>query len=1358
MAIPQALRNLNVYRVSLFQYSSVVLLILPAWFLTWLFEGQLQGAVFLFFYGAVIFSAWYGGLGPGLLATLAAVLIVEYFYLPPLYQFYIHSGEILRLIFFAGIAALTSWAAETRRQATAMAHFQRAQWEHTLASIGDAVIATDTQGHVTFMNRGAEILTGWERKTAQGQPIATVFRVYEGELRQVMTNPVDQVIQAGTIVGPSTDTLLLACDGTEYSIDMNAAPIRNEQGESIGAVLVFRDSTERRRIEAERAWLLEREQVAHQATETARQRWAFVAEVSSVLSSSLDYEVILTRLAQVIVPDLADWCTVDVLEANQATSQLAAVYGDVDMAERVRGYVRDYPLDLNNENHPIAQVFRTGQSLFVAEFTETAAATVTPDAIQQQRLSELQISSFICVPLVGHDRVSSVISLVYADSGRRYTTEDLAFVEEVARRAVLAIDNARLYREIQQSEEQANRQAARMQALADAAHTFAASGLDQQTILEQLSRLIVDVIGEICIVQLVSEDGAWLNATVPAHADAARQELLDSMRDIPYPVGAGFMGRVVQTGQAELIPEITPEAIQNHTMPELWPVLAQLDIFSILMVPLCVRQQVIGVVGCARSRPGSPYLPQDQDFLQDLADRAALALDNARLYAAEQQSRQAAERSAIRITRLQEVTAALATALTPAQVAEIIVGQSMATLGAYAGGLVLLNESGNELEIVNAGGYPPEMLEHFKRFPLAAPTPLGDAVRTCEPVLIESRADWVVRYPQVAQSYLHERTRANAAVPLLGTDGQALGGLGLSFDTPRTFDANDQSFLRTLGQQCAQALQRAWTVAALQQSEERFRVAQELSLDAFTIMRSVRNTDQTIVDFVWEYVNPAAAKTLLHAGQELLGQRLLHVMPQNRESGLFDRYVEVVESGVPHDIEIYYQGEGITGWFRNMTVKLGDGIAISFRDITTRKQGEEALRFLTEASSRLASSLDYDIILQHIARLAVPYIADICVVDLLEEGDTLRRVAVAHYDEAQEPLLYEALQRHSPARGDTSPVWQVLQTGQTLQLPDQPGAFITTYAQGDHLLSATHAAEPHHAALLVPLQAHERMLGVMAFRLAGEKRPFDANDVALAEELVRRAALAIDNARLYREAQAAIQVRNQFLSIAAHELKNPLTSLLGQTHLLQRRLSRNGNLSERDLRALQVIANQSQRLNTMIGTMLDISRIETGQLQIMRAPVDLCALARQVVDEVQPMLEQHTVVCVTPEAALIIEGDDNRLYQVLQNLIGNAIKYSPVGGSITVCVEQRGAQACVSIRDQGIGIPADMLMHVFQRFYRAANVEAHQIKGMGIGLYVVQEIVSLHGGDVTVESQEGAGSTFTVCLPLATHQPAALPA
>jgi signal transduction histidine kinase len=284
--------------------------------------------------------------------------------------------------------------------------------------------------------------------------------------------------------------------------------------------------------------------------------------------------------------------------------------------------------------------------------------------------------------------------------------------------------------------------------------------------------------------------------------------------------------------------------------------------------------------------------------------------------------------------------------------------------------------------------------------------------------------------------------------------------------------------------------------------------------------------------------------------------------------------------------------------------------------------------------------------------------------------------------------------------------------------------------------------------IAVPLIAHERTLGTITLVSATSGRRYTEADLALAEDLAQHAALAIDNARLYHEAQEALRTRDQFLSIASHELKTPLTSLLGYAELLERRTARERTLPQRDQNAVQVIVKQASQLSKMVTSLLDLSRIQTGQLSTERVPLDLGGLVERAVMEVQPTLDRHTLRFNGPDEPLIVEGDDVRLEQVLQNLIGNAIKYSPEGGPVSIRLSRRNGQAYIEVADEGIGIPAPAQARLFQRFYRAGNVDPEQVGGLGIGLYVVKEIVAMHGGQIDVASEEGKGSSFTVRLPL----------
>jgi PAS domain S-box-containing protein len=241
-----------------------------------------------------------------------------------------------------------------------------------------------------------------------------------------------------------------------------------------------------------------------------------------------------------------------------------------------------------------------------------------------------------------------------------------------------------------------------------------------------------------------------------------------------------------------------------------------------------------------------------------------------------------------------------------------------------------------------------------------------------------------------------------------------------------------------------------------------------------------------------------------------------------------------------------------------------------------------------------------------------------------------------------------------------------------------------------------------------------------------------------------------------REARAEMEIaermRDSFLTVLAHELRTPLTALLGNAQMLLRRSLHDGDLSERAQRNVQVIVKQASRLNAMISLQLDISRLHTGRLQIERAVLDVGAIVRQIVEEFLPTVTNHTIVYTAPNTPLLVEGDELRLIQVLQNLVQNAIKYSPAGGVVRVRVEQHATTVQIAVSDTGIGIPQAELPHLFQRFYRASNVNEQHISGFGIGLYIVKELLSLHEGTVEVMSEEGKGSTFTITLPLLDEQ------
>jgi PAS domain S-box-containing protein len=425
------------------------------------------------------------------------------------------------------------------------------------------------------------------------------------------------------------------------------------------------------------------------------------------------------------------------------------------------------------------------------------------------------------------------------------------------------------------------------------------------------------------------------------------------------------------------------------------------------------------------------------------------------------------------------------------------------------------------------------------------------------------------------------------------------------------------------------------------------------------------------------------------------------------------------------------------------------GVVLVFRDVTERKRAEIRQRFLVEASSMLVRSLDYEVTLQSVADIAISTLADGCVIDIVDEEGTPHRLVAAHHDPAKVELAYELQRRYPLVSREQRGALEVIRSGQSKIIPDFSDDLLVASAYDDDHLQILRSMELS-SYMCVPLVARDHVLGALSFVSDTSRQHYNQDDLIVAEELARQAALAVDNARLYQEAQAALRARDDFLSIAAHELKNPLTSLLAYTQRLLRRANREQpyTLSERDHQGLQVVADQTKRLHALIEDLLNVGRLRAGRLVINRQVMDIGQFVRRVVTELEHVLETHTLSLTCSDHPLLINGDPQGLEEVLQNLLQNAIKYSPQGSHIDVQVTQQGDQVAIAVVDQGIGIPAEAQAHLFQPFYRAPSNTTSGIKGTGIGLYIVKEIVSLHGGSVAVGSEEGQGSTFTVHLPL----------
>lgn len=365
--------------------------------------------------------------------------------------------------------------------------------------------------------------------------------------------------------------------------------------------------------------------------------------------------------------------------------------------------------------------------------------------------------------------------------------------------------------QVQERTEQGRRSAF----LADAS-TVLVSSLEYETTLASVAQLAVPDIADWCAVDILEPENQAIRRVAIAHVDPAKVELAWELnRRYPEDVNTlGGLSKVLRTGQSVLTTEISdPELVAAAQDPEHLQIIRSLGLTSYMIVPLRARGRTLGAITFVTAESRRHYNPADLSLVEDLAQRAALAIDNAQLYHEAQTARQVAEQTAQRNASLQSLTAALSEALTPEQAAEVAVVQGLAALKASAGSIVLLTADEQMLEVVQALGYPPSMLNTWSRFPLTAAIPLADAVKTQQPILIESREVWANVYPHLASQYSNTPHNAWAAIPLM-VEGRTVGGLGLSFNEARRFSEEDCAFMVALARQCAQAIARARAYAA----------------------------------------------------------------------------------------------------------------------------------------------------------------------------------------------------------------------------------------------------------------------------------------------------------------------------------------------------------------------------------------------------------------------------------------------------------------------------------------------------------------------------------------------------------------
>ena len=438
----------------------------------------------------------------------------------------------------------------------------------------------------------------------------------------------------------------------------------------------------------------------------------------------------------------------------------------------------------------------------------------------------------------------------------------------------------------------------------------------------------------------------------------------------------------------------------------------------------------------------------------------------------------------------------------------------------------------------------------------------------------------------------------------------------------------------------------------------------------------------------------------------------------------------------------------------------------SFRDVTARRRAEEQAHalareqaaraeaensqkraaLLAEASRVLSASFDYQTTLAALVNLAVPALGDYCALDILEEDDKFERIGEAHVDPAKSQLLREVATFPRSALTARHPLVRVMTTGEPVLEADVTPAFIRASFAEAGQRRIVEALEPR-SLICVPLVTSGKPIGALTLVTSGSGRRYEPADLSLAADLARRAAVVVEHARLFHEAQQATRARDDVLAVVAHDLRNPLNTVSMAVTLM---LESTPPERVQERRQVEIVRRAADRMNRMIQDLLDVKRMESGRLTIDARPEPPSALINDTIDMLRPLATGSTIRLETSidERLPPVLADAARVQQVLSNLVGNAVKFTPRNGRITVCAERIDGEVRFGVIDTGPGIPPEQVPHIFGRFWQAKTSDR---RGIGLGLAIAKGIVEAHNGRIWVESHVGLGSTFYFTLPSATE-------
>lgn len=1229
--------------------------------------------------------------------------------------------ELLR-----SVALQNAQSISLARQRAEEALRKQSEWlQVTLASIGDAVISTDAEGRISFMNGVAQSLTAWSEAEALGRPLLDVFRIINEQNRQPVENPALRALREGVIVGLANHTILITKDGRERPIDDSAAPIRDDQGNVAGCVLIFRDVSQQRlairaleRSEARKTAILE---TSLDAVITCDQR-GLMLEFNPAAERIFGY-----RRADMIGRDMAD--LIVPLRLRERHRQGMAHYlltGEGPVLNRriempaLRSDGTEFPSEL-----AITRISGEGPPLFTAYIRDISERKQTEETL---RRNERELADFFENAAVGLHWVGPDGTILRVN---RAELELLGYSREeyVGRRiAEFHVDKdviADILRRLAEGEMLRDCEARMRCRDGSIKHVLIDSSVLWQDGKFVHTRCFTrDVTDR----KRVEEVQSRLAAIVESSQDAIIGKTLDN-RIHSWNAGAEqLFGYTAQEAIGQLVTRLIPPERQDEE---------RLAIEALRRGERIDHFETVRITRDGRRLDVSLTTSPIRDSGGSVVGASTIARDITANKRAEQ-----------RLMTQHVVARALAESATLDEAAAKILQAICDHLGWEVGGLWYVDQSTGTLNCSEMWHRPSIQIEKFesasrnRKFEKGIGLP-GRVWASAKPFWIADavKDDNFPRGPDAAAEGLH----GAVGFPII-LNAEVLGVIEFFSPEIRQPDEDVLRMMTSIGSQIGQFIERKRAEEALRESEARFRTLSDhapvlIWLNSPTGCEFVNRSyleflgvgDQDVQGMNWaKYVHPDDYETYIGGYAAALQKRSLFesAMRFRRADGVY-RHMKTI--GIPR----FSPAEDFLGY-----------VGCSF-DITDLKHAEESTRFLADASAALAELTDYESTLQKVAALAVPFFADWCAVDMQQADGSIHRLAVTHADPARVGLAQELFRRYPPEPTDAHGFMKVLRTGQPEWMSVIPDSVLVESARDeDHLRIMRQLGLKSF--ICAPLRSRTKVLGALTFVTAESGRIYDASDLAAAEDLAHRAVIAIENANLLAALKESDRRKDEFLAMLAHELRNPLAPIRNSVQIFR---NRDLTPSQRHW-ATEVIDRQVHQMTRLVDDLLDVSRITRGKIELRKERVELAEVLTNAVEASRPLIEKwgHELTLSVGDQPIALYADPTRLAQVFQNLLNNAAKYMDQGGHIWVSAERQDDRAVVRVLDTGIGIPPEMLPRIFDMFTQVDHSLDRAEGGLGLGLTLVQRLVEMHGGSVSAHSEGlGQGSEFVVRLPFASN-------